>query len=92
MLEKYFDTESVVKVSAMNAILGMTDDWRVRHNFYWYVRETVDQSTGFKTKKLGTATTPPRSHLTLRLLMLLLLLNTNNTYCYCYHYYYHYHY
>lgn len=37
--EKYFDIESLVTVTAFNTLAGMTDDWRARHNFYWYVRE-----------------------------------------------------
>lgn len=40
LMETYFDTESIVNVIAMNAVLGMTDDWRWRHNFWWYVRDT----------------------------------------------------
>jgi spore coat protein CotH len=35
-LEKYFDTESIVTITAVNTILGQTDDWRRRHNFFWY--------------------------------------------------------
>jgi len=37
-LDKYFDAESIVNVSAINSLVGATDDWRVRHNFMWYVR------------------------------------------------------
>lgn len=39
VLEKYFDTESFVNVTAINTLVGATDDWRIRHNFWWYVRE-----------------------------------------------------
>lgn len=47
VLEKYFDTQSIVDVTALNTLLGQTDDWRLRHNFFWYVREGLDG-----TKKL----------------------------------------
>lgn len=38
-MEKYFDTQSIVDVTAINTLVGATDDWRIRHNFFWYVRE-----------------------------------------------------
>jgi len=47
VIEKYFDTDSIAKVTAMNDLIGQTDDWRLRHNFFWYVREEYDG-----TKKL----------------------------------------
>jgi len=39
ILETYFDVHSLAKVIAFNAVIGQTDDWQTRHNFYWYVRE-----------------------------------------------------
>lgn len=39
MLQRYFDTKSFVDVTAFNSIIGNTDDWRQRHNFFWYNRE-----------------------------------------------------
>jgi hypothetical protein len=44
-LEKYFDTKAFIDVTAVNAVIGATDDWRQRHNFLWYVR---DGSSGKK--------------------------------------------
>lgn len=43
--DKYFDTKAFIDVTALNAVIGATDDWRQRHNFLWYVR---DGSTGKK--------------------------------------------
>jgi len=45
MFTKYFDTKSFIDVTALNSVIGATDDWRQRHNFLWYVR---DGSTGKK--------------------------------------------
>lgn len=38
-MEKYFDIDSFAEVTAMNDIVGMNDDWRLRHNFWFYVME-----------------------------------------------------
>jgi hypothetical protein len=47
LLETFFDVESIVNVIAMNTVLGATDDWRQRRNFYWYTSLTpVLNSTG----------------------------------------------
>lgn len=35
----YFDVDSLVDVTAANTVLGNTDDWRQRHNMYWYIRD-----------------------------------------------------
>jgi len=43
--ESYFDTDAWVAATALDAVIGSTDDWRQRHNFLWYVREG---STGEK--------------------------------------------
>jgi hypothetical protein len=45
MFSQYFDTKSFIDVTALDAIIGATDDWRQRHNFLWYVRSG---STGKK--------------------------------------------
>jgi len=42
MIEKYFDTDSIAAITAINDLVGQTDDWRLRHNFFWYVREEWD--------------------------------------------------
>lgn len=39
LLQRHFDTKSFVDVASFNAIVGNTDDWRQRHNFFWYARE-----------------------------------------------------
>jgi len=44
-LSQYFDTNAFIDVTALNSVIGNTDDWRQRHNFVWYVR---DGSTGKK--------------------------------------------
>lgn len=54
ILEKYFDTESIVNVTAFNTVVGMTDDWRKRHNFFWYVREDFPAGTPKEDKKNKT--------------------------------------
>lgn len=51
IVDRYFDTESIVDVTAINSVMGVTDDWRQRHNFYWYVRKWCG-SDGKKRKKL----------------------------------------
>ena len=33
-MERYFDTQSIVDVTAINTLVGATDDWRIRHNFW----------------------------------------------------------
>jgi len=44
-LEYYFDVETLAKITALNDLIGQTDDWRLRHNFQWYVKEdAVDGS------------------------------------------------
>jgi len=35
---EFFDQDSIVNVTAVNTLIGATDDWRQRHNFFWYVR------------------------------------------------------
>lgn len=45
LFDRYFDTKAFIDVTAVNAVIGATDDWRQRHNFLWYVR---DGSTGKK--------------------------------------------
>lgn len=40
LMEKYFDSNSVVDVTAVDMLVGSSDDWRQRHNFFWYVRPT----------------------------------------------------
>jgi hypothetical protein len=35
VLNKYFDTDAIVDVTAFNELVGQTDDWRYLHNFYW---------------------------------------------------------
>jgi hypothetical protein len=45
LFTKYFDTKAFIDVTALNSVIGATDDWRQRHNFLWYVR---DGSTGKK--------------------------------------------
>jgi spore coat protein CotH len=41
LFDRYFDTESLIDSTAFNTIIGNTDDWRQRHNFYWYVRDDI---------------------------------------------------
>lgn len=36
---KYIDIDSISTLIAFNAILGQTDDWRERHNFFLYVHQ-----------------------------------------------------
>lgn len=50
--ETYFDVKSLVDVIAMNTVVGATDDWRIRHNFFWYVKKEIHAEKGIKTKKL----------------------------------------
>jgi spore coat protein CotH len=52
VVERYFDAESIVTVTAVNTVLGMSDDWRQRHNFLWYVRkeQAVNAYTRIKKK------------------------------------------
>ena len=51
-LEKYFDMESLIDVVAMNTVVGATDDWRIRHNFFFYVKRSTDKKTGIVSKRL----------------------------------------
>jgi hypothetical protein len=51
VLEHYFDAESIVTVTAANVLLGMSDDWRQRHNFLWYVREGKALNAYTKVRK-----------------------------------------
>lgn len=37
--DRYFDVQSLVDLTAFNTVIGATDDWRQRHNFYVYVRQ-----------------------------------------------------
>lgn len=37
--EKYFDVQSLVDLTAFNTVIGASDDWRQRHNFFVYVRQ-----------------------------------------------------
>jgi spore coat protein CotH len=37
--ESYFDIDSIAKITAFNDLIGQTDDWRYRHNLYWYVKD-----------------------------------------------------
>jgi hypothetical protein len=37
--DQYFDVQSFIDLTAFNTVIGATDDWRQRHNFYLYVRE-----------------------------------------------------
>lgn len=39
ILSQYFDIDNFVNAIAFNEIVLMTDDWRMRHNFLWYVRD-----------------------------------------------------
>lgn len=39
VVNKYFDLDVFAKVTAVNDFIGQNDDWRIRHNFYWYVRD-----------------------------------------------------
>lgn len=41
----HFDIDSLIDITALNSVIGSTDDWRQRHNFLWYIR---DGSTGKK--------------------------------------------
>jgi len=43
--QTYFDVNSWIDSTAVNAVIGSTDDWRQRHNLLWYIREG---STGNK--------------------------------------------
>jgi len=47
LLNKYFYTQPFIDATAFNAVDGDTDDWRERHNFYWYLLSKKDG-----TKKL----------------------------------------
>jgi len=38
LFEKYFDIASLINMTAFNTIIGNTDDWRQRHNFFLYVK------------------------------------------------------
>lgn len=38
-INKYIDVDSFADVTAYNSLIGMTDDWRMRHNFFFYVRQ-----------------------------------------------------
>ena len=51
-LEKYFDVQSLIDVIAMNTVVGATDDWRIRHNFFFYVYQNTDKKTNIMEKKL----------------------------------------
>jgi len=46
LFTKYFDMESFVDVIALDTAIADSDDWRQRHNFFWYVRD--DGLTGKK--------------------------------------------
>jgi len=35
----YFDVDALVNVTAADTVLGNTDDWRQRHNMWWYIRD-----------------------------------------------------
>jgi len=35
----YFDVDALVNVTAADTVLGDTDDWRQRHNMWWYIRD-----------------------------------------------------
>lgn len=37
--DTYFDVDSLVNLTAFNTVIGATDDWRQRHNFYVYFRK-----------------------------------------------------
>lgn len=37
--DTYFDVDSLVNLTAFNTVIGATDDWRQRHNFYIYFRK-----------------------------------------------------
>lgn len=39
IMSTYFDVDQLVSAIAFNTIIMMTDDWRQRHNFYWYLRQ-----------------------------------------------------
>jgi len=39
VVNQYFDLDVFAKVTAVNDFIGQNDDWRIRHNFYWYVRD-----------------------------------------------------
>eukprot|EP00462_Mataza_sp_D1_P023408 CAMPEP_0175138122 /NCGR_PEP_ID=MMETSP0087-20121206/10175_1 /TAXON_ID=136419 /ORGANISM="Unknown Unknown, Strain D1" /LENGTH=721 /DNA_ID=CAMNT_0016420993 /DNA_START=46 /DNA_END=2211 /DNA_ORIENTATION=+ len=52
ILRKYFDVQSLIDVIAMNMVLGATDDWRIRHNFFVYVKETEIKKTNSTSKKI----------------------------------------
>ena len=34
VLNRYLYLDSWISVMAMNALIGQTDDWRLRHNFF----------------------------------------------------------
>lgn len=36
----------------MDTVVGATDDWRLRHNFFWYVKRNTDKDTNVTTKQL----------------------------------------
>lgn len=48
---KYFDGESFVNAAAFNEAIGQTDDWRWRHNFFWYVRQPGELVVGGNNQK-----------------------------------------
>lgn len=37
-VNKYFDVQSFINLTAFNTAIGNTDDWRQKHNFYLYIR------------------------------------------------------
>lgn len=43
-VSKYFDIDSLVDATAINMMLGAFDDWRLRHNYYFYLTPTEDGS------------------------------------------------
>lgn len=45
LFNTYFDIDALIDITALNSVIGSTDDWRQRHNFLWYIR---DGSTGKK--------------------------------------------
>lgn len=45
MLESYIDLDTFAKITAVNDLIGASDDWRLRHNFQWYVKkDAIDGS------------------------------------------------
>lgn len=39
LVDKYFDVDSFVNMTALNSVINSWDDWKIRHNFYLYVRK-----------------------------------------------------